>query len=111
MKSIDILIAADKLLANEKTWVAGYFAVNKHGMAVSPSDEQACKWCLVGACRKVAGDPMQIRDREHSNLKAYAKVIVLLEKANTEAVTLTSLNDTQGFLAVKKLLRKAIKQA
>lgn len=109
MKAIDVLTAADKLLASEKVFSVNSFARDKNDNRVNPCDTQATKWCLAGACRKVTDDPMINREEEHKNMKPYIKAMSTLSKLVAPR-SLVYFNDVHGYLAVKKLLRTAIKQ-
>lgn len=54
MNALDILVKAKELLSDPNKWYRGYFAVNDRGQIVASGDTDACKWCMVGALRKVS---------------------------------------------------------
>ena len=54
MKNSEILTAAAALIT-EGTWCRGYFAFDMDGEAANANDPKAVKWCLLGACCKIAG--------------------------------------------------------
>jgi hypothetical protein len=45
-----------ELLADESRWTQGYFAVNKNGNDVPAYAEDAVRFCLLGACKRVYRD-------------------------------------------------------
>lgn len=55
MKSaMQVLIAARRLISKPERWCQGYYAFDKKGNFVDPSDDGAVRWCAEGACLRVA---------------------------------------------------------
>lgn len=52
----DVLIAIRALLASPDRWGKYHYAVDAAGLTVDPADPRACRWCLLGAIWRCAGD-------------------------------------------------------
>ena len=55
-QKISILENAKELLLDANNWCKGYYARNSKNEDVFATDNDACKWCPVGAILKVAAD-------------------------------------------------------
>jgi len=99
------MLRAIRTLLTEDKWTAGALARNDDGFGVHPLDPSAVKWCLVGACGKVAWEGAEeYREVRFQNLMS-AFVYVL----DGESVThLPNENDMRGFDWAVELLDKAI---
>lgn len=60
------LIAARVLIAKKSRWIKGFMAFNKQNRGVDATSLEACKFCVLGAIRHVAGEwsPLEERCRE-----------------------------------------------
>lgn len=67
MDKIEVLVKAKKLLSDPGKWYKGYFAVNKFGKHTSSLKDDACKWCMLGALRRVCfgKNDIQIEAENH----------------------------------------------
>lgn len=52
---LQVLKGARELLSDESKWAKGFFAFDKDGERCGACSPEACKFCLIGAMRKVAG--------------------------------------------------------
>lgn len=50
-----ILQETRRLLSDESSWTRGAWARDARGAECWPEDQGACRWCLLGALRRVAG--------------------------------------------------------
>ena len=55
MKTHEVLQKARDLLADRKHWAQNWFAYDKYGSRVGPTDKRATCWCSAGAICKVEG--------------------------------------------------------
>lgn len=107
MKPLDLLKAADKLLATEKQWTHGAFARNAQDRVVDLLSEEAVAWDLMGAVRRAAGIGSDHGSGKPYNTPEYIAAYNLLrEHAKPRDVFVT--NDKDGFAGVKRLLKKTI---
>lgn len=119
--ALSILIATKALIATPATWTHKAFARNPLGNSVSPTDQDACQWCLVGALRKSC-DGLQCQPDELYSLsdEIYNRLYNIASKVKlkltvkydmtllSEAYTLDSMNDKLGFEFVQQLLDETI---
>jgi len=61
MNVVQLAETVAKRLDSPDTWTSHYPAKNKQDVAVSSISPDACKWCAVGHCFKVAGRPGPVR--------------------------------------------------
>lgn len=52
----EALLMAAELLTKRGAWTKGWFAKTSSGKCVEPIDDDAARWCGVGAIRRATGD-------------------------------------------------------
>lgn len=57
MNTLEVLIAARKLIEKPENWCKGAYARTARDYEVGPKEATATKWCVFGAVWKVADDP------------------------------------------------------
>ena len=55
MKTLEILRNARKLIEKPEHWCHMFLARDRASFPVDPASPSACRWCLVGAIRRVGG--------------------------------------------------------
>ncbi|HKT36923.1 MAG TPA: hypothetical protein VJR48_01040 [Ktedonobacterales bacterium] len=55
MKTLEILRAARKLIEKPENWTRGALGRDRYDWSVTPTGPYACRWCLLGAIRRVGG--------------------------------------------------------
>lgn len=107
MKPVDLLRTADKLLATEKQHTSGAFARDAKGAVVDCLAQEAVAFDVMGAVRRAAGIGSTLNSGRPYNTPEYIKAYDLLrEQAKPSGVF--ELNDEDGFVGVKRLLKRAI---
>jgi hypothetical protein len=94
-----VLRDARALIANQTHWTRGVLSRAASGRPVMWYDQEACRWCAVGALNRAAYD--LVGDRERAAQIA-DEVLVACFPAN-----LTWINDTQGHAAVLELFNRS----
>jgi hypothetical protein len=80
MNTLDILIAARKLLDEPGKWVKGVEAIDEHGLLVDAGHPGAQRFCAIGAIRHVTFRQPVESDTDWNDLDtAASKAIVALE--------------------------------
>ena len=95
-----ILIGARELISDKTNWVRKVYALDNLGREVTPTNENACKWCSYGAIYKIAGGvdyPARHKLRQASSI-LYGDTPV-------------GVNDYQSHADVIKMFDKAIELA
>jgi hypothetical protein len=100
MKPSSVLVQARAIIADPNKWTTQAFARDKGGYSTSAHSENACRFCAVGAVKKVLGDN---RDSEGGLLY---KVWNLLDEASGSTIAYT--NDNKGHAEVLAAYDKAI---
>lgn len=117
MTLLEELRAVRDLLADPARFTTGTLARDARGWPVSPTQYLACRWCLVGAIRKVGrdwrpGSPVYVAVRRAlntisepavatwSDLHGHAGVLELLDRliADEEKVTMNKIETLQAEL-------------
>ena len=62
MDIIENLEKVKSLLSDENKWTKGYMAADSQNNATEFDDDNACKWCLVGAVHRAVPDIMETHD-------------------------------------------------
>lgn len=96
MTVIRFLEDVDNLLDKDH-WTKGTEARNKDGIEVNPRNEEAVRFCLIGACERIDGDFQ----------KAGMTFLSVACKELYNTPYLFSVNDNVGFKAVKKAIARA----
>jgi hypothetical protein len=86
---------AYELLDNEDKWIQGNFATDINGFSVSPTDDNACCWCVVGALMKCYGEGW----REKVDLLYNNKLIPSVR-------SITNWNDSSYYHVIYEALKK-----
>jgi len=103
VRTIDVLRAARKRIANKSRWTTLVAARNRDGIPVDFDDKTACRWCAVGAI--YAEVPRRIRMHESFNLMTRALRII----ANRLGYdTIGVANDRGGHAVALSILDAAI---
>ena len=66
----DILVKGKDLISDPERWTKGYAARDKKGIRVIAMSEDAVKWCMIGAIRKV------VDEEEYSHELHMAQVLL-----------------------------------
>jgi hypothetical protein len=53
MKPISECKTVAELLESPERWAQGFFAFNQDGDTRSPRSDEACKWCVFGAIKRI----------------------------------------------------------
>ncbi len=56
LKPISECRTVAELLADERRWVKGAYAVNQNGHPCDTRNDEAVRWCLLGACSRIYRD-------------------------------------------------------
>lgn len=51
-----VLLDTRNLLSEHDRWNQGTFAVTADGQSTNPTDQEACRWCLLGAMARCSSD-------------------------------------------------------
>lgn len=94
----DILIAARARISDKTHWTTRAFARDTTGCVVSPTDNNAAKWCVRGAISAEA------------RREPLAENIAVRALTESTWSTPTTINDREGHAATLKLLDRAIKR-
>jgi len=98
MNTKQVLQAAYDLIGDKRRWTQGQFARDVSGSSVPPNDPRAVCWCGGGAIMKVSRD----NDMAWTALQ-YACSFKYKEN-------IVGVNDEQGYAAIRRMFRKAIKE-
>lgn len=99
MNTLQILIEARKLIEKPENWTRRNYAQNEFGQGVTTISPAACKFCAVGALKRVTADSW-----EHSHL-----AWDMLDKAVGQSIT--NFNDTHTHAEVLDAFSRAIESA
>jgi len=85
MKTLEILGAARKLIEKPENWTQGALARDRYGWLVVSTGPYACRWCLLGAIRRVGGGtppPNQCAEIVYANDRmTHPEVLAWLDRA------------------------------
>lgn len=98
MNTKEVLQAAYDLIGDKRRWCQGELARDCNGNGVLPTSQEAVVWCAMGALLKIGGC------RRAEVLLANA----CFDSHNTNDVC---VNDNLGYAAIRRMFRKAIKEA
>jgi hypothetical protein len=98
VKTIKVLRAARKLVADERTWTTGWFARDAIGRQTQADDPKANKWCVLGAIRKHC--------TEQDLLLLWKPLDILADRRGWDGVI--QANDRHGRKAALRVLDDAI---
>jgi len=98
MNTKEVLQAAYDLIGDKKRWTQGENARDKDGCEVSERSLSAVSWCAIGAVYHVGGDYGDYRCLSRQCVKRYERDAI-------------DVNDEIGYAAIRRMLRKAIKEA
>lgn len=101
---LDALRSIRDLLSDPARWVRDAFSLTADGMKVSSHSPLACRWCLVGAIRKVCGQEDGALESRLAVYDALRGVAV----AGRDAEALARFNDSSTHADVLALLDAAI---
>jgi hypothetical protein len=96
MNALEILKAARAIIANEKNFTQGEFARDSLDNKVLVTDTRACKFCSIGAIRKVPGTTA---DEQQAALR---------HLENTVKGCIDDFNDSHGHSVVLSVWDKLI---
>lgn len=88
-----------EILSEQDRWTNNHLARNKYGSPVNPESEDAIRWCIVGACRKVYGAASKECD------EAIEKIQAEIYKVSHSKIP--RFNDTRIYPEVLKILQAA----
>lgn len=85
-----------ELLDSEEKWTQGHLSIDRFGNFTLPTDENAVRWCLVGAIQHCYHD-------SHTRTTICDKLLTLT------GYSLTRFNDLHGrtFAEIRELIEKA----
>ena len=79
---LQVLRRTRELIANEANWCIGAWAREKDGTSTGADDDDACRWCLVGATKKAITELRIERDAEFHSISVDVRDV--LRKTVTE---------------------------
>ena len=94
--ALEILECAREKITPIENWAQGHMAEDSTGDSIDPYDEEACKWCAVGALYACTWrSDMEEPDGDIENDDAYQEADQLLNNIahTTYGVGLVSVND------------------
>ena len=98
---VQILERARALIADERHWCAGQFALDARGLAVDPTGQSAVQRCamgaLIAAAYEITSDPALAHELAATAMRPLVG-----------ATALTHINDAEGHAAVLNLMDQAI---
>lgn len=98
---VQILERARALIADERHWCSGQFALDARRLAVDPTGPSAVQRCAVGALIAAAHEITRDPALAHQLAATSMRPLV-------GATALTHINDAEGHAAVLKLFDQAI---
>lgn len=104
---LETLQRVKQRIATKQTWCQYALAATASNYALTdPSDDSACKWCLIGAIMREAIERHPIYAQLNYDVgNVLCKGLIL-----RHSLTLPIINDKLGFDAVHKLLDHSIEQ-
>lgn len=87
-----ILLSAKSLIENIDNWCQGFYALNKSGLPCNIDSPDACRWCILGAIKRMT-------ECEMDPYLAYRDAQIALCKAASElfgAGQIVTVNDGSG---------------
>lgn len=90
-----ILLLSSTLELVERGWTSGAFARDARGHAVNVNDQEACRWCLVGALTR-AECVLRAEDPESAHLLHRAVGYTLWSLNRVVGMDLLRWNDAPG---------------
>jgi hypothetical protein len=96
LQANDIILKVIALIENPKAWTQGVPARDVEGTSVPPNNQQACKWCMLGALTKVT-----------ATYDSWQEAMGKIRDAMQGDVCIATFNDTHTHAEVLALLRKA----
>jgi hypothetical protein len=98
---VQILERARALIADERHWCSGQFALDARGLTVDPTGQSAVQRCAVGAliaaAHEITGNPALAHELAATSMRPLVG-----------ATALTHINDAEGHAAVLSLMDQAI---
>lgn len=94
------LEAALELIKDPARWTQGAFARHKQGNAIGPEEKAACRWCAIGALRRVTAG------NDSAALNAMRVLDFEAKRAGAEDVG--ALNDKRSHAEVVEMFKRAI---
>jgi len=101
MNTKETLQATHDLFDDKKRWCQGDYAQNENGSTATVHGTKAVRWCASGGMYKVAG------------ARAFCDASELLKSVCKKkfSMNIQQVNDSLGYAAIRRMLRKAIKEA
>ena len=102
----EVLARARALVANPDTWTQGATARDARGRRVEPEDDEAVRFCLIGALHRACAEvvaPLGVYNRASARLEAASFAL-----GKRGAVSI--VNDTEGHAGALALIDAAIQQ-
>lgn len=101
LTTLEVLIAARELIADEKRWCVGQSALKADGFPCQSQDPEAVRWCAIGAPRKFCG-------RSEEGDRLWFEVVDALRSVSGESSPAFDVNDRQGHAATLAMFDRAI---
>jgi hypothetical protein len=96
-----------KLLSSSARWTKGSFARNNRGYVVDHHDDNACRWCAVGAIYKCYGEfSYKNIVFGSSNIACVLPKLQEFIKKNTLFYNISDWNDNSDYKTVREVLKK-----
>lgn len=105
-KSVQALVKARELLADEAHWTQKSYAVDSQGVLCDPRALQAHQWCLLGALDKAQYDLEIVDIMEFCDMED--RTMAAVRDAIGPERSITHFNDTRDHATVLKALDAAI---
>lgn len=101
---IDILSDARDLLEDKNRWTRGEIARDSRGKSVSFFSPSACRWCALGAIRKIS---LVYANGDLTKAMENSELLCRWIRVNVEVDSLDSINDTKGRKAVLSVFEES----
>lgn len=104
MNTVEILTKARELISDESRWTRGSYAVTDEGRFTQPWEDDACRFCALGAIKKAGG----FRDDSNPAAKFLGEV---LRAQFVDNGRVDDFNDARSHAEVIALFDRAIAAA
>ena len=96
-----VLERALAIIENPERWAQGTYARHANGNPIGPLEENACRWCALGAIQKATG-----RERDGENLDAFYALNKVSEQIAGQMPH--DFNDNHEHADVVEMFKRAI---
>lgn len=108
MNNTEFLKAIKEIIAKKENWCQSTLAKDKNDNYVDPTDPVACKFCIIGAAKKINWRNYPYNTSYFDFLKKAAEELFPSVVSFEDGGGPVYVNDEMGFDAVHKMLDEAI---